>query len=306
MKKFLICIALLLPLVAGAQDSRPLERHWKGNVEKIRVMSYNILDGFNWGRDLERRDRLAAWVREQAPEIVALQELCGFDEKKLSELASMWGHGYCAIVEGDAYPVGLTSDKPIVVKKKIAGKVGHGMLHAETYGMDIIVTHLNPHDTEKRREESRAIAGYIRDNALTRCILMGDMNSHSPMDADVLESTATDLKERYGGKESRNLTDGEIDYSVISNYIGVPLVDVCGRYVSAGERYSYPTPVLMNQSRHEDVRRRNSERIDYIFVSPDVARTTADAFIYNKGETEYLSDHFPVAADIIIEHEVKK
>ena len=307
MKKFIIyALMCLYPIFSAAQDTRPYERHWKRNVEKVRIMSYNILDGFNWGNDLERKERLAKWVKEQNPEIVALQELCGFHEKELKQLASLWGHQYTAIVEGDAYPVGITSDKPIIVKKKIAGKIGHGLLHVQTYGIDILVTHLNPHDTDKRREESRFIAGYIRDNKLTDCILMGDMNSHSPMDADNLESYATDLTTKYGGRDSKNLIDGEIDYSVISNYLSVPMIDVCRKYINARDRFSYPTPVLMNQSRHHDIRRRSSERIDYIFMSPKVAEKVVDAFIYNEGETEYLSDHFPVAADIIVEHEEEK
>ena len=93
MKKILMYVLLCLtPCFVNAQNMQQYERHWKKNVEKIRVMSYNILNGFDWGKDTERQDRLVEWVKEQDPEILGLQELCGFTQEKLSKLAVRWGH----------------------------------------------------------------------------------------------------------------------------------------------------------------------------------------------------------------------
>ncbi len=307
MKKiFMYALLCLFPCFVNAQDMRPNERHWKKNVEKIRVMSYNILNGFDWGKDLDREARLVEWVKAQDPEILGLQELCGFTQEKLSKLAARWGHPYAVIVKEDGYPVGITSKKPIDLKEKIAGKIGHGLLHVQTYGFDVLVTHLNPSNTVKRNEEAKMIVDYIKEHHLDHCLLMGDMNSHSPMDADYMEAHSYRLTAKYGGAGSPNLLDGEIDYSVISHYLSVPLIDLCRIFVAPDKRVSFPTPVLMGQSKHKDVRLKSSERLDYIFASPSVAKLVVDGFIFNEGETEYLSDHFPIAVDLILEHDAQK
>lgn len=61
----------------------------------------------------------------------------------------------------------------------------------------------------------------------------------------------------------------------------------------------------MGQSKHKEVRARRAERIDYIFISPSLRRQTVDAFIFNDGETDYLSDHYPIAIDLLIDHSRK-
>lgn len=305
MKKLLFCLLIsLMGTSLYAQDVQNVqyERHWKKNVEKVRVMSYNIFNGFGWGEDTEREERFVEWIKQQDPEVLGLEELCTFTQEKLEKLAARYGHKYAVIVKEDGYPVGITSKKPIVLKSKIVGEIGHGLLHVQTYGCDFLVTHLNPASTTKRNVEAGMIVDYIKKNHLENCILMGDMNSHSPMDADYMEQNAINLTTKYGGAGSSNLLDGEIDYSVISHFLSVPLIDVCRKYVAPDKRTTFPTPILMNQSRHADVRKLTNERLDFIFVTPSLAQKAVDAFIFNEGPTEYLSDHFPIAVDFCIDH----
>ena len=75
MKKFLtknIFLMLLLSLFAtgaGAQQNdASLERDWRGDRQKVRIISYNILDGFQHGQDKDRMARLTEWVKEQDPD----------------------------------------------------------------------------------------------------------------------------------------------------------------------------------------------------------------------------------------------
>ena len=83
------------------------------------------MDGFSNGADKDRIARFTAWVKEQSPDVLALNELCGFTEAKLKELAAGYGHPYAAIVKENGYPVGLTSKTPIqVIDRKIDG-YGH-------------------------------------------------------------------------------------------------------------------------------------------------------------------------------------
>ncbi len=299
--KSLLLGFLVISFCVNAQN--PYERHWKKNIEKVRVISYNILNGFDWGKDLERQNRLVEWVKEKDPEILALEELCGFNQEKLSALAKQWGHPYAMIVKEDGYPVGVTSKKPITLKAKVLENCGHGLLHVETYGLNILVTHLNPSDAKKRNVEAQTIIKYIKDNKLTDLLLMGDMNSHSPIDADYMESHAIQLLAKYGGRQSTNLINGKFDYSVISHFLSFPMIDICRLFVQPENRVSFPTPILMGQSKQKNVRERTDERLDYIFATPELAEKAVDGFIWNGEDTYYLSDHFPVGIDLLFEYE---
>lgn len=294
MAVWLFCIGGL------AAQQRSYERHWKSGVGKVRVISYNIFNGFDWKKDADRKERLVQWVRQQDPEVLALQELCGFTQQDLEELGRQWGHPYAAILKEEGYPVGVTSKRPIEVKSKLTEQFGHGLLHVRTYGLDVLVTHLNPSNARQRNEEAGRIVGYIREHVEGACLLMGDMNSHSPMDADWMESHATELRAGYGGKDSPNLLNGKFDYSVIARFLSVPLIDFCRGFIAPERRFTFPTPVLMTQSRHPEVRRRASERLDFIFGSPELESSVVNAFIWNGEDTAYLSDHYPIGIDLCL------
>ena len=306
MKRILFVLIVIVSSVyfnqAHAQNNiDSLERHWKPDVEKIRVISYNIFNGFNWRKDLGRQKRFITWIKEKDPEVLAMQELNGFTQESLTELAKEWGHSYAAIVKEDGYPVGLTSKKPIVVKNKILENCGHGLLHVETYGMDFLVTHLNPSNTKRRLNEAKFILNYIETKKLNNFLIMGDMNALSPMDADFLETNAIDLLAREGANDTANLIKGKFDYSTISSFLSYPLADVCREYVAPDMRATFPTPILMNVSKHKTVRSKTERRLDYIFLPYYMLDKVVDAFIFNEGDAGYLSDHYPIGVDLLLE-----
>ena len=57
--------------------------HGLRSQEKLKVMTYNIWNGFDWGKDFDRKIKFIDWVNTQNPDVLALQELCGYDEEKL-------------------------------------------------------------------------------------------------------------------------------------------------------------------------------------------------------------------------------
>ena len=135
----------------------------------IKVISYNIWNGFE--KDAARQALFTEWINQQKPDIVALEELVGINEKDLSALAASYGHPYVAIVKEEGYPVGLTSRKPIdVVKKQVEG-FWHGMLHAQTYGLDIIVTHLSPFENMQGWDKSHPEYGNMRGEQFDYSVL---------------------------------------------------------------------------------------------------------------------------------------
>lgn len=280
-----VLFLFLLLVCSGiyAQTSNSYERDWRTDRQKIKIISYNIMDGFSNGADKDRIARFTAWVKEQSPDVLALNELCGFTEAKLKELAAGYGHPYTAIVKENGYPVGLTSKTPIqVIDRKIDG-YGHGLLHCKVLNMDFLVTHLNPSDRLKRKQEADNIVNYITDNRLTDCLLMGDMNAHSPFDA--------------------SWTDEHLEnYAVISTFMAASLHDICYMFTADAQRYSFPTRILASSPKG-DALRRQQERIDFIFVTDSLRPNCVDAQIYNGSDTDYLSDHYPVGISMFIPKE---
>ncbi|MEE2657011.1 MAG: endonuclease/exonuclease/phosphatase family protein [Candidatus Latescibacterota bacterium] len=270
--------------------------------DRIRVISYNIWNGFEWGKDRERHAAFLHWMRSQASDVVALQELCGYDLEKLGQDARKWGHAHAAILKTDGYPVGLTSREPIALKERLIDGLWHGMLHAETCGIDFFVVHLSPADAATRLREAQIITARIRAAEAERFLILGDFNSHSPTDGD-LDRTRTTLLERYrrsdaDNKRYQNLRLGEFDYSVIATFLALPAIDVTLNHASPAERFSFPAPALIGQyeqTEHSVVE--NRERIDFVLASPKLATRCKAASIVNSGDTDGLSDHFPVVAD---------
>ena len=128
-----------------------------GGSVALRVISYNIWNGFEWGKAGERKQNAIAWINSQKPDVVALQELNGYTREALLEDAREWGHSYAEIVKTAGYPVGLTSNKPIEVKERILENMHHGALHCTTWDIDFIVVHFSPFSYQKRQEEAQIV-----------------------------------------------------------------------------------------------------------------------------------------------------
>lgn len=297
---------LLVCFAAGAkaQGKSAAERDWRTDRQKVKIMSYNILDGFDRLRDRDRMSRFAEWIKKQAPDVLALDELCGFTEADLKKLAAAYGHPYVAIVKEEGYPVGITSNAPLEVMEKRVEGYGHGLLHCRAYGMDFLATHLNPSDWRTRKREADNIVAYIKEKNLEKCLVMGDLNAHSPFDAEQMETrlqlmkamVTSDCERKDSG---RNLNNGCFEYSVISTFLAASLHDTGHSYVPGAERYSYPTRILVSTPKGEAVRQQ-WERLDYILVSDALRPLCVEGMIYHTPETDYLSDHYPVGVTLLI------
>lgn len=270
--------------------------------ETLHIVSYNILDGFDSQTDTCRRARFVAWMRTQDPDIVALNELVGFTEKDLQTLAASYGHPYVAMVKEEGYPVGLTSKTPITVVKKQVEGFWHGMLHARTEGLDVIVTHLSPFSWTFRVKEAQAITGYIRENGLENCLVMGDFNAYAPFDADEVEKHGSLKKNMQAWDrehpEYGNLRDGRFDYSALSQFLAAGFTDICQVFVAPRQRMSYPTAFSRGWKWNDPRLADYGERLDFIWVSPALVPRCTGAAVHNGEETDALSDHYPVSVDL--------
>ncbi len=268
-------------------------------------MTYNIWNGYDFGKDEERRKKLNTWVKDQKPGIVALQELCKYTSEKLAEDARSWGHDHSILLKTTGYSVGLTSKYPITVKEKIMKGMRHGALHCITHGIDIFVIHLSPSSYLKRREEAGIILDKLKEVRKNNghYLVLGDFNAHSPIDADLYDQNGpllTQLRENNKDKaENGNLLNGNLEFGVISSFLAFPLLDVCQPFTyGIATRGSFPGQALSDdkESVNEELIR-IMERIDFILVSPEFATKCHSARVCNGPENYYLSDHYPVVAE---------
>jgi endonuclease/exonuclease/phosphatase family metal-dependent hydrolase len=298
MRKETLLILVLLACF-GNVSSQPDDGH-------LTVMTYNIWNGYDWGNDETRRAEVTEWIKQQEPDIIALQELCKYTSEKLEEDAHVWGHPYSVLLKTTGYSVGVTSRYPIVVRDKIRDGMHHGALHCLINGIDVFVIHFHPGEIAFRRKEAVIILdklSRVREKNHFYLVL-GDFNSVSPFDADLYDpagSLMTRLKERYPDPaiEKGNISYGDLDYSVMSSLLAFPLMDVCRPFTRGmGERGSFPGRILgrVNHESDEQLVSR-LERIDFILASPHLSVKCTGARVCNGPENYYLSDHYPVIAE---------
>jgi len=273
--------------------------------DNVKVITYNIWNGYDWGKDQDRRDRNNQWIADQKPSIVALQELCKYTNTKLKEDAKVWGHEYSVLLKTSGYSVGLTSNEPIELKEKIMKGMHHGALHCRTKNIDVFVIHFSPSSYLKRREEVAIILEKLADvrNNNGNYMVLGDFNAQSPIDADLYDPNGPLLTRLRASNKDKplkgNLFNEQLDYAVISSLLAFPLLDVCQPFTSGmKERGSFPGQVLgavNHESEAELIDR--MERIDFILVSPELSTKCIGTKVCNQKENYSLSDHYPVIAD---------
>lgn len=284
-----------------------LSQSVQAQSNRSRVISYNILDGFNGGKDTTRQKKTAEWINSQHANVVALQELVGYTDERLRSEALQWGHNYSVLLKKTGYSVGLTSDKPIKVISRNTEGFWHGMLHCQVNNINFFVVHFSPDDYKIRSSEADSIINQVKQslNEKQECVVLGDFNAHSPFDNDI-DATRPLLLKSYNESDQKSekykhLDHDHWDYSVIGKLLGIQMIDVCQRFVSVDKRYSYPTPILIPRYRKsmEHVLQ-TRERLDYIFVTPHLSQKCIKANIHNGVETSNLSDHYPLVADFEI------
>ncbi len=254
-------------------------------AKEFKVISWNVLYGFNRG---ERITEGAEWLRKQQPDVVALQELNGFDEKKLAETSAIWGHGHSAILKLDGFPVGLTSRTPITVVEKIRDGLWHGCLHARTADTDFLVIHLCPHDRTVRVREMEklvpVVKGLLAENR--RLFALGDFNDKSPLDITFTNAQQILIE----SAKPTNLTGGKFSAQVVGGFMDAGLVDSCAPLPA---NFSVPTRIKPHAADPIE-QARYLQRIDLILTDPRTAAEVRTVHTSQDAVLNSISDHYPV------------
>ncbi len=272
-------------------------------INRIRIVSYNIWNGFDWGKDSTKRNYFIQWTQSYQPDIIGLQELCTFTEDKLQLLAEECGYKYSVIAKEEGYPVGLISRYPItLIKKRIEG-MHHGYIHCRVRDIDIWVIHFSPSSYRKRNEEaliiSEDITGLLPNGS--KVIIMGDFNADSPLDKEIIDKKPL-LLERYraGDKDKpelkKNLRDNYFDFQTMETILTAGLIDSYVQVNSLSERaWSFPTEALVGAVESSE----RGHRIDYIMVSEFLAGKIINSVILHDSLSNQISDHYPVISDFV-------
>src|SRR5690606_10642609 len=104
--------------------------------EKFKILSYNVLYGLQKDSTANIQ-RYIDLVNELDPDIVATQEMNGWTQKSLEELAIRYDHPYALQSKEDGFPTALTSKTPPVNFKKITENMWHSYLYAKVRGIHI-------------------------------------------------------------------------------------------------------------------------------------------------------------------------
>ncbi len=285
-------------LTSCASSTQSAELYQPQPGTTLKVINYNIWNGFDWGAASESRQLLIETMQERDPDVVALQELCKFNGKKLQTLAEAYGHAYSALLKSSGYPVGITSKYPIeVVKRKTFG-LWHGFLHVNIQGVHYVVVHLSPAESAYRKKEADYIIDYLakETTAETPVILLGDFNAHAQTDEEALLTRPELLAQYQAGdvgkpEDKHNLYNNSYDFRIIETFTEAGYQDAA--YLAnpgVTNQWTFPTPMLGEKYQGDRV----GERIDYQLASAPLAEHVTHAEIIMNETTERVSDHYPL------------
>ncbi|NDV70151.1 endonuclease/exonuclease/phosphatase family protein [Dysgonomonas sp. 25] len=293
---FLLLCSLFAPDVA-AQEKKT-----------FKLISYNVYWGMRQD-STENKSKFAEWIRQQDPDIIALQEMNGFtaqnpefapkgsNPNNLQKLAESYGHPYVYIVREPApdgsisFPVAITSKYPIVNVTRTVENASHGFITAEIEGFHFVVTHFHPFSSEKRGYEIDQILATVKSKpAGWKWLLMGDLNSVSPLDRSEYDNNLLRdfiREDRKKRPHNKNLgKDDELDYTIQQRILDFGFVDAFKMFYPQFVP-SAPTKLFYDQSKHP-------LRYDYLYVSKNMQKDVVKCEIIKDDFTDVYSDHYPV------------
>ena len=292
LQRWLILIHALLSVLFLSACSDTGQQVSEASANNLRLLTHNVWYGFT--KVPERKAQWLEWMREQAPDIVFLQELNAYTPEQLQADAASWGHPYSALLKEEGFPTGITSRYPIADVRRFLDGFHHGLMRARIKGMYVYNVHLHPGDWAVRnREIERILADIEGLPGEAPIVLAGDFNTFSPYDS--VYYAHGELEPFFQGLDGgKNLKDGRLDYGALQQLLDAGLIDLEYRLRDDDYRFTGSFPTLIEKEGAHGNRR----RLDYVFVNdvllPDVRR----AAVIADDTTLYLSDHLPVVVDL--------
>ncbi|SOD20514.1 endonuclease/exonuclease/phosphatase family protein [Pedobacter xixiisoli] len=257
------------------------------NPDVLKILSCNVLKGFSG--DLAIELAFQEWINERKPDVIAIQELNGFNPKRLEEFAKKMGFPYAVMHKEEGYPLGLLSKYPISNVKKIKDGMRHGILSGKILDYNFIITHLVSYTYQQRiKEVDSVVLKLVNDIPKNeKIIMMGDFNNMSPEDKQYYDNNPEKMKALVNSEKNNPgntyLKNGKIDYTTIQKVLDAGFYDT---YRIFNKHYDKSAPTKMKNHN-------NYTRIDYIWVNKNAKPDCVDMFIVKDQLTDYMSDHYP-------------
>ena len=265
--------------------------------KSVRVLTYNAWYGFT--KKADRKPRWLRYVRSLQSDIVALQELNGYTEEKLTADGKFWGHKHSALLKKDGFPTGITSRYPIENIRRVTEGYHHGMLSCKTGGIQVYVIHLHPGHWEIRHQEIDLLLKTVASHQASEPVLLiGDFNTFSERDQAHYEQNPDMIpffrRLDIRWKSNRNLRNDRLDYSHLHKIERAGYQDIIA---DRRERFlgTFPTKLRLDEDNGP------SRRLDYIFANKVLAEKCIKARYLINSKTDILSDHYPAISEFEIE-----
>ncbi|XVU23614.1 endonuclease/exonuclease/phosphatase family protein [Actinoplanes sp. CA-054009] len=249
----------------------------------MRFMTWNIKTGGG-----KRLPAIATVINRIRPDLLALQELRGFKPSAFAESVGMVAHMSPSMF---GQPVAVLVRPPLVIDS--AAAVTWQLHHAAAVVrvptsaglLTVVSAHLNPFAPYRRMREAIWLAHRYRAHP-GPTLIAGDLNGLNPG----TDHTAT-LAPQPGFLRRRHLAaDGTADTRAVGAFLEAGFVDL---WDAAGSGNPLTVPTTNGGGREF-----SRMRLDYVLASPSLAGFAHDMTVIRGDETEYASDHYPVAVTL--------
>ncbi|WP_428961250.1 endonuclease/exonuclease/phosphatase family protein [Micromonospora fluostatini] len=263
----------------------------------LRVMTWNIRTG---GRDPGGADRLDLVLRvvaAQRPDLLALQELRGFDRAGLAQrVGTAVGMRPYLVRSWFGQPVAVLVRPPLRVRA--AARVRRPFHHAaqrvtvetDAGPLTVLAAHLDPYSGTRRLVEAGWLAAAVRRASGDLVLLAGDLNTLDPGTdhTDRLARLPDPYRRRHLRRDGRT-----VETRAVARLAAAGLVDLHAALTPGDPGLTAPT-------RHGGGVEFSGMRLDYLFATPALARLARSCTVLRDADTDRASDHYPLTATLLM------
>ncbi|XXG09948.1 endonuclease/exonuclease/phosphatase family protein [Micromonospora sp. SH-82] len=265
----------------------------------LTVMTWNIRTG---GRDADggtgRLDAVARVVEAHRPDLLALQELRGFErDDQARRFASAIGMRLYPARSLFGQPVAVAVRPPLRVLtvaplRRPFHHAAQRVTVATTAGpLTVLAAHLDPYSGTRRLVEAGWLAAAVRRAPGEWALLAADLNTLDP-DTDHTARVAglpTAYRRRHLRRDGRT-----VETRATARLAAAGLVDLYPARNPGDPGQTVPTTA------GGGAEFTGGMRLDYLYATASLARLATTVTVLRGGDTEWASDHYPLRTTLTL------
>lgn len=254
----------------------------------ITIASYNL-----WNGSKETYNRLVDYIKAQHIDVLCLQEINGWQDDNFTKLNDFMDRaGFTDNEYGNSnseYKLATLTTLPIISKTVHQEGFWHCVveIHVKAGDKEIVIfnVHLDPWKEDPRVKEIEKLLNKVDPSKLT--IITGDFNSLSRQDNYPPEFMDTLQKRKF-----YKFGQDTLEYRVTDALTNAGFVDAAAKFSHMD--ITAPTPYGESQNTEAVPVSEVPARIDYTFVSGNLAPMLSDFRVLKDESTDKISDHYPI------------